>query len=115
MSAEVGSQELLKKIFNIILPSITIIRKSFPYLSKCQYTFFPDSTFVFLRLSSTFWLNQALSNESVALPMSDWSSVKADWALPKTNSAISKVDWALLKVAWSGPVQGCFQNRLELL
>ena len=42
MSARVGSQKLLNEIFNI-LPPTTIIRRSFHYLSKCRYTFFPDS------------------------------------------------------------------------
>ena len=44
INARVSSQELLNEIFNVILPPTTIIRRSFPYPSKCRYTFFPDST-----------------------------------------------------------------------
>ena len=60
----------------------------------------------------TFWLHQAVLDESLALSMFDWSIVKA---LLKTNQAICKVDWALLRVAWSSPVQGWFEVWLELL
>ena len=56
----------------------------------------------------TFWLNQAVLDESLAPSLSDWSLVKADLALLMTYQAI-------LKAAWSGPVQGWFQDWLELL
>ena len=74
-----------------------------------------EQTYFCIFEASTFWLHQAVLDESLALSMFDWSLVKADLALLKTNQAICKVDWALLRVAWSSPVQGWFEDWLELL